>query len=147
MGDRALHSTLLLAQPAESGLRARADHRPAWVPGLVLLVAFGTATVWAWTRMARWGWFAFVGTWFFMLLAPSSSVVPIVTEIAAERRIYLALVSVIIAHGRWRGPALAAPIAQPNGAARPFGRLEGRRGIGVGVMSCGGDLRPRTDLS
>ena len=33
---------------------------------------------------------AFAGVWFFVLLAPSSSVVPIATEIAAERRVYLA---------------------------------------------------------
>jgi protein O-mannosyl-transferase len=44
----------------------------------------------------RWGWLAFLGSLFFMLLAPSSSSVPIHTEIAAERRMYLALVAVIV---------------------------------------------------
>jgi protein O-mannosyl-transferase len=39
---------------------------------------------------------AFWGVWFFAILAPSSSVVPIATEIAAERRMYLPLVAVII---------------------------------------------------
>jgi tetratricopeptide (TPR) repeat protein len=33
---------------------------------------------------------------FFMLLAPSSSVVPVVLEVAAERRIYLALAAVLV---------------------------------------------------
>lgn len=66
------------------------------VPGLLLLTAFAIATLIAWTRVPRYGWFAFVGTWFFMLLAPSSSFVPIGTEIAAERRVYLALSAVLV---------------------------------------------------
>lgn len=65
------------------------------VPGLVVLSAFAAATIVAWTRVERWGWFGFLGAWFFLTLAPSSSVVPITTEIAAERRIYLALAAVI----------------------------------------------------
>jgi protein O-mannosyl-transferase len=63
------------------------------VIGLVALTAFAVAIAMSWKRMV---WVAFVGTWFFMLLAPSSSVVPIRTEIAAERRMYLALVPVLI---------------------------------------------------
>ena len=66
------------------------------VVGAVLLTLFGVATLAAWTRVQRWGWFAYLGTLFFMLLAPSSSVVPITTEIAAERRIYLALAPVLL---------------------------------------------------
>jgi tetratricopeptide (TPR) repeat protein len=66
------------------------------IPGALLLSAFGIATIVAWTRVPRWGWFAFLGSWFFMLLAPSSSVVPIASEAAAERRIYLALAAVLV---------------------------------------------------
>jgi tetratricopeptide (TPR) repeat protein len=66
------------------------------VPGALLLTAFGGATLFAWTRVERLGWFAFLGSWFFLLLAPSSSVVPIASEIAAERRIYLALAAVLV---------------------------------------------------
>ena len=66
------------------------------VPGILVLGTFGVATILAWTRAQRWGWFGFLGAWFFLLLAPSSSVVPIATEVAAERRIYLALASVIV---------------------------------------------------
>jgi len=68
----------------------------AGVPGAIVLTVFLGVTVAAWTRIARWGWLAFLGTWFFLLLAPSSSVVPIATEIAAERRVYLALASPIV---------------------------------------------------
>ena len=66
------------------------------IPGLVILAAFAAATLAAWTRVARFGWFAFAGSMFFMLLAPSSSVVPVALEIAAERRIYLALAPVLV---------------------------------------------------
>jgi tetratricopeptide (TPR) repeat protein len=83
------------------------------VPGLLLLSGFAIATIAAWMRVPKWGWFAFAGTWFFMLLAPSSSFVPIRTEIAAERRIYLALAAMCVLavialeslRRRWR-PAL-----------------------------------------
>ena len=38
----------------------------------------------------------FWGAWFFLILAPSSSIVPVVTEIAAERRMYLPLLALMI---------------------------------------------------
>jgi tetratricopeptide (TPR) repeat protein len=62
------------------------------VPGSVAIIGLAVATVIAWFRSPPLG---FAGLWFFLLLAPSSSFVPIRTEIAAERRIYLALASVI----------------------------------------------------
>src|SRR5207249_10579825 len=68
----------------------------AGIPGLILLASFGIATIIAWTRPTRWRWFGFLGATFFLLLTPSSSVVPIITEIAAERRMYLALAPVLV---------------------------------------------------
>jgi tetratricopeptide (TPR) repeat protein len=38
---------------------------------------------------------AFFGVWFFLTLAPTSSVVPIVTEVGAERRMYLPLLALL----------------------------------------------------
>ncbi|UCE61320.1 MAG: tetratricopeptide repeat protein [Phycisphaerales bacterium] len=38
----------------------------------------------------------FLGAWFFVILAPTSSVIPITTEVAAERRMYLPLAGVIV---------------------------------------------------
>ena len=65
--------------------------------GLLGLTVVGVATVVAWIRAPRtWLWVAFLSSWFFILLAPSSSVVPIRTEIAAERRMYLALVPIVV---------------------------------------------------
>jgi tetratricopeptide (TPR) repeat protein len=66
------------------------------VPGGVVLIAMLVATIVAW-RSPRWRWCGFLGVWFFVLLAPSSSVVPIRTEIAAERRVYLASAAIIVA--------------------------------------------------
>ncbi len=47
----------------------------------------------------------FTGAWFFLILAPTSSVLPIVTEIAAEHRMYLPLAAVVacIVIGGWSG--------------------------------------------
>jgi Flp pilus assembly protein TadD len=56
---------------------------------LVALVAAG------WVRGYR--TFAFLGTWFFLTLAPASSIVPIATEVGAERRMYLPLAAVVAA--------------------------------------------------
>jgi len=56
------------------------------VAGLLVVTAIG---IW---RKALWG---FAGAWFFIILAPSSSFVPIVTEPAAERRMYLPLAAVV----------------------------------------------------
>jgi protein O-mannosyl-transferase len=39
---------------------------------------------------------AFPAAWFFLILAPTSSIVPIVSEIAAERRMYLPLIAIIV---------------------------------------------------
>ena len=39
---------------------------------------------------------AFLGAWFFITLAPSSSIVPIATEVGAERRMYLPLMAIIV---------------------------------------------------
>jgi Flp pilus assembly protein TadD len=85
----------------------------AFVTGLLAFVVF------AWVRGHRIT--AFLGTWFFVTLAPSSSIVPIATEVGAERRMHLALAAVIsaiilglrLATARWpaarwlRRPALA----------------------------------------
>lgn len=74
----------------------RAVHGARGIPGLILLSALGAITLAAWVRVRRWGWLAFLGSLFFLLLAPSSSFVPVPLEIAAERRIYLALAPALV---------------------------------------------------
>src|SRR5262245_14343423 len=46
--------------------------------------------------MMRWPSLGFLGASFFLTLAPTSSVVPIATEVGAERRMYLPLISVVV---------------------------------------------------
>lgn len=59
----------------------------------VLVVALGLATLWALWRRPSWG---FVGAWFFVILAPSSSFVPLTTQTIAEHRMYLPLAAVVV---------------------------------------------------
>jgi tetratricopeptide (TPR) repeat protein len=62
------------------------------LPSAGLLAALLAGTVWAIHR--RW-WWGFWGAWFFLLLGPTSSFLPLPTEPATERRMYLPLLAVI----------------------------------------------------
>ena len=62
-------------------------------PAAALVILFLAATIAAW-RVAP--MLAFFATWFFVTLAPSSSILPIATEVGAERRMYLPLVGVLM---------------------------------------------------
>src|SRR5690606_21319791 len=65
--------------------------REAAVP-LVVVSALLAVTVWGLVRRRAW---AMAGVLSFGVLAPTSSVVPIVTEVAAEHRLYLPLAGLI----------------------------------------------------
>jgi tetratricopeptide (TPR) repeat protein len=69
-----------------------ADSLSAVWPQAALLTALAGLTALGVVR--RWP-AAFFGAWFFLVLAPSSSVLPIVTEVAAEHRMYLPLAAVL----------------------------------------------------
>jgi protein O-mannosyl-transferase len=71
---------------------ARSIGDVAWQAAL-LLALFGVTVV----LIARRRPLGFLGAWFFLILAPTSSVLPIATEIAAEHRMYLPLAAVITA--------------------------------------------------
>ena len=65
----------------------------------------------------------FAGAWFFGILAPSSSVLPIVSEVAAEHRMYLPLAAVV-ATGVVGGYVLAREaLVRPSGGLRVAGRI------------------------
>jgi len=70
------------------------------LPYAAPLVAVFGVSVWGMVRRHPLG---FAGTSVFLILGPSSSVLPIVTEIAAEHRMYLPLVAIIAAGvvGAW----------------------------------------------
>jgi len=64
----------------------------SWIlAGVIIIWPLLTATVWALGRAPTLG---FLGAWFFLTLAPSSSVVPI-QDMVAERRMYLPLAAVM----------------------------------------------------
>lgn len=67
------------------------DLTAVW-PQALLLFLLLAATAWALVRRPVAG---FLGAWFFIILAPSSSVVPLVTQTIAEHRMYLPLAAVV----------------------------------------------------
>lgn len=58
---------------------------------LILMLVAATAAA-----VARAPAVGFLGAWFFVTLAPSSSLVPVVTEVGAERRMYLPLAALVV---------------------------------------------------
>jgi tetratricopeptide (TPR) repeat protein len=63
------------------------------LPGLLVLSAAGVAALWALWRNRVEG---FLGVAFYLLLAPSSSIVPVATQTIAEHRMYLPLAAVLL---------------------------------------------------
>lgn len=64
------------------------------VPGAVVVTALVVGTLIA---LARLPWLGFLGLWFFAILAPTSSVLPVPAETVAEKRMYLPLAAVVSA--------------------------------------------------
>jgi FOG: TPR repeat len=73
------------------GMGVVREFATVWPQASILLVLL-TATAYATLRRPRLG---FAGCWFFGLLAPSSSVVPLATQTMAEHRMYLPLIPVV----------------------------------------------------
>jgi tetratricopeptide (TPR) repeat protein len=63
------------------------------LPYVLVLAALVTAVA-----IALWRWPAvgFVGAWFFVILAPTSSIIPVAGQPTAEHRVYLSLAAVIL---------------------------------------------------
>jgi Flp pilus assembly protein TadD len=61
--------------------------------GALCIAILISATIWALSRRPK---FSFLGATFFLILLPTSSVVPVATQIIAEHRMYLALAVVIV---------------------------------------------------
>jgi tetratricopeptide (TPR) repeat protein len=70
--------------------------RPLTIGDVLPEIAFvGVLAAAAMIALIRWPRAGFAGLWFFVTLAPSSSIVPVVTEVGAERRMYLPSIAVI----------------------------------------------------
>jgi Flp pilus assembly protein TadD/uncharacterized membrane protein YhaH (DUF805 family) len=90
------------------------------LPSALVILALLLITIYLVARRRPAG---YAGAWFFLILAPTSSVLPLPTEIATERRMYLPLmgiVALIVLGGyrllkwsqpRWPGAARALPYA------------------------------------
>jgi Flp pilus assembly protein TadD len=103
------------------------------VPG-VILAALGIATLVALRYRPSAG---FLGAVFFLTLAPTSSIVPIVTEVGAERRMYLPLAAIVVL-------AVCAAYRAGRSALPPIGRLlagrEREHGTGWVRWAAGGTV-------
>jgi protein O-mannosyl-transferase len=83
---------LPIGQVLDYGVPRAVSFADVWLPFLsVAALAVATLAAWRWRPDI-----AFLGTWFFVTLAPSSSILPIATEVGAERRMYLPLAAVIV---------------------------------------------------
>ncbi len=72
---------------------ARPTTLVAALPAGLVVVSLLGLTAFAWTRSRPLG---FVATWFWITLAPTSTILPIATEVGAERRMYLPLATVVV---------------------------------------------------
>ena len=81
------------------------------LPQALLVLGLVALTVVALYRAPRVG---ILGAWFFLTLAPTSSILPIATEVGAERRMYLPLIAVVAlsvtAWVRYVRPATLHPV-------------------------------------
>jgi len=64
----------------------------AILPSAFIIVLLLGATAWSWRRCRGWG---FAGAWFFLILAPSSSLIPL-QDAMHEHRMYLPLATVVV---------------------------------------------------
>jgi tetratricopeptide (TPR) repeat protein len=108
-------SLLPTGQVFDYGTRLVSGLGAVWWQGLVVLALLG-ATAWALVRRPAAG---FLGVLFFAVLAPSSSFLPVLSQVMAEHRMYLPLLAVVVLgvgalrHWLgWRG-LVAATVAVP----------------------------------
>ncbi len=94
--DAIVHYLALACWPGSQvfdyGIATVAGFGAVWWQFL-FLAGLGTVTLWLLGRNRPLG---FVGACFFLLLGPSSSIVPVATQTMAEHRVYLALATVIL---------------------------------------------------
>src|SRR5262249_19815026 len=114
-----------------------AKERRDWLPQTIVLGVLGLLTL-AGLLLRR--WWGFAGAWFFLLLAPTSSIVPI-PDVAFEHRMYLSLAGVVLL-------VVGAGYALVRRLAALCGWTErARAGVGVGLLLlAGGTLTALTVL-
>ena len=83
------------------------------LPGALIVAGMllGTAIM-----LRRWPMSAFLGAWFLLILAPTSSVLPVATQTVAEHRMYLplaAVIAMVVVGGYASAPRLMSHRQQP----------------------------------
>ena len=125
-----IHYVQLAFWPAplvlDYGIATNNSLAKVWPQAALLLALFG-ATLIALVRCPPWG---FLGAWFFLLLAPTSSVLPLATQTVAEHRMYLPLAAIIaaIVVGVWHVLGRRSVVVFVA-IAIAFGALTARRNI------------------
>lgn len=104
-----------------------------WASAAVL-VALGGATLWAWGRKPAWG---FVGAWFFVTLAPTSSIVPIPLQPISENRVYVPLAAV----------ATATALGLYGALGRRSGWVLGAAAVALGALTLARNRDYRSEVS
>jgi Flp pilus assembly protein TadD len=103
------------------------------LPQTALLSVLFVSTVWGLVRRVPAAW---LGALFFLVLAPSSSVLPIVTEVAAEHRMYLPLAAVIGLVVAFGFLAARRVLAQTGGAGATALRATGVMAAVLAIAGC-----------
>ena len=117
------------------------------LPGLVVIGGLAAVTVYALIRWPKWG---FLGAWFFLILAPSSSVMPL-ADLAFEHRMYLPLAAVAtgVVLGGWLGGQWLVRRGIIPSPALPVigGLLVMFAGIALGYLTFQRNVDYRSELS
>jgi tetratricopeptide (TPR) repeat protein len=116
------------------GTEILVTHPLTVVPYALIVVAILIGVVIAWRRSPMAG---FLGAWFFLILAPTSTVVPIAEQPMAESRVYLPLAGVIV---------LVTLLSYALGQRRAFVVL-GLVATGLGVLTVRRNHDYRSELS
>ena len=104
------------------------------LPYALIVVAILVVVVIAWCRSPMAG---FLGCWFFLILAPTSTVVPVATQPMAESRMYLPLAAVVV---------LVTLLSYEPGRRRAFVFL-GIVAIGLGALTVWRNHDYRSEVS
>ena len=92
------------------------------IPAAAVIAALVAGTLWALRRAPALG---FLGAWFFLILAPTSSFIPIL-DMAVERRMYLplaAIVTAVVVAACWLGNRFVHSVTESDETQRFLGRV------------------------
>ena len=109
------------------------------LPYAILVIVLLIGTVLSFRRRP---WIGFLGVWFFAILAPSSSFVPVMAQSSAEKRMYLplaAVITMVVLCGHAFGKRLLARMLDEGKGPAALGRAPGYvlSGVVVGLVVVG----------